>query len=58
MWYCLGIKEDTRRKRSSLDELVVIYCFGDGVKFHMIHVVLSGNNRRHTLMELNVYVER
>ena len=58
MWYCLEIMEGTRRKRSSLDELVVIDCFWDGVEFHMIRVVLSGNNRRHTLMELNVYVER
>ena len=44
MWYCLEIMEGTRRKRSSLDELVVIDCSGDGVEFHMIRVVLSGNN--------------
>ena len=44
MWYYLEIIEGTRRKRSSLDELVVIDCFGDGVEFYMIRVVLSVRN--------------
>ena len=44
MWYSMEVIEGTRRKRSSLDELVMIDCFGDVVEFYMIRVVLSGNN--------------
>ena len=44
MWYCLGIMKGTRRKRSSLDELIVLDFIGDRFVFHMIRVVLSGHD--------------
>ena len=55
--YYLGIMEDTHRKRSSLDELIVIDSFGIELCF-IWYVWYCLKNWRHTLMELNVYVEK